>query len=245
MVNGLYTASRSMSNILAKQEVHSQNLANASSTGFKLSRLVNSTEVKVGRNDLDQLHQDEHQQISGRYTSFAQGPLLKTGNDLDFALTESGFFVIEGEEGTRYTRNGGFSLNPNGELVTLTGMRVLDENGGPIQLRGEGAVQLMEDGGIFRDGKRVTRLGVVEFPDNGKLLSGANGLFENRDEAANAPAPAALVGVRQGFLEGSNVDPLQTMVNMIAEFRNYEADQRVIQAIDSTLGKAVNEVGRV
>jgi flagellar basal-body rod protein FlgF len=245
MVNGLYTASRSMSNILAKQEVHSQNLANANSTGFKLSRLANSTEVKVGRNDKGQLHQDEDQKIAGRYTSFTQGPLLKTGNDLDFALTEPGFFVIEGEEGTRYTRNGGFSLNTSGELVTLTGMRVLDENGGPIQLRGEGAVQLMEDGGIFRDGKRVTRLGVVEFPDNGKLLSGANGLFENREEGANPPAPAAQVGVRQGFLEGSNVDPLHTMVSMIAEFRNYEADQKAIQAIDSTLAKAVNEVGRV
>ena len=196
MVNGLYTASRSMINILAKQEVHSQNLANASSTGFKLSRLVNSTEVKVGRNDQNQLHQDEDQKIAGRYTAFTQGPLLKTGNDLDFALTNPGFFVIEGEEGTRYTRNGGFSLNPNGELVTLTGMRVLDENGSPIQLRGEGAVQLMEDGGVFRDGKRVTRLGVVEFPDNGKLLSGANGLFENREEGANPPAPAAHVGVR-------------------------------------------------
>jgi flagellar basal-body rod protein FlgG len=124
-------------------------------------------------------------------------------------------------------------------------MRVLDENGGPIQLRGEGSVHLMEDGGIFRDGKRVTRLGVVEFPDNGKLLSGANGLFENSDESSNAPVPAGMVGVRQGFLEGSNVDPLHTMVSMIAEFRNYEADQRAIQAIDSTLGKAVNEVGRV
>jgi flagellar basal body rod protein FlgG len=66
MVNGLYTASRSMSNILAKQELHSQNLANASSTGFKLSRIVNSTEVKVGRNDQNQLHQDEHQRIAGR-----------------------------------------------------------------------------------------------------------------------------------------------------------------------------------
>lgn len=245
MVNGLYTASRSMSNILAKQEMHSQNLANASSTGFKLSRIVNTTEVKVGRNDKNQLHQDEDQRIAGRFTAFTQGPLLKTGNDLDFALTEPGFFVIEGEEGTRYTRNGGFSLNASGELVSLTGMRVLDENGGPIQLRGEGAVQLMEDGGIFREGKRVTRLGVVEFPDNGKLLSGANGLFENPDENANAPVPAAKLGMRQGFLEGSNVDPLHTMVSMIAEFRNYEADQRAIQAIDGTLGKAVNEVGRV
>ena len=99
MVNGLYTATRGMTNILAKQDAHAQNLANATSTGFKLSRVVNEAQVQVGRNDLNQLHQDEDQRISGRYTSFAQGPLIKTGNDLDFALTSSGFFMIESENG--------------------------------------------------------------------------------------------------------------------------------------------------
>lgn len=245
MVNGLYTASRSMSNILAKQDVNAQNLANATSTGFKLTRLVNRTEVTVGRNDQNQLHQDENQSVAGRYTSFAQGPLIKTGNDLDFALVNPGFFNVETEDGVRYTRGGSFSINSYGELVTMRGNRVLDENGSPIALRGEGSVQIMEDGGLFKDGKKVAGIGVVEFKDNNKLVPRGDGLYSNSEPETNVSTPAANIGVRQGWVEGSNVDPLHTMVTMIAEFRNYEADQKAVQAIDSTLGKAVNEVGRV
>jgi flagellar basal-body rod protein FlgG len=234
-----------MTNILAKQDAHSQNLANATSTGFKLSRVVNETQVAIGRNDLNQLHQDENQRISGRYTSFAQGPLIKTGNDLDFALTSPGFFMVEGEGGAAYTRSGSFSLSENGDLVTLTGKRVLDEGGNPIQLRGEGAVQIMEDGGLFKEGRLAARLAVVDFADTHALVPGAEGLYRNSEPEKNPAMPAAQVGIKQGFMEGSNVDPISTMVNMIAEFRNYEADQKAMQAIDSTLGKAVNDVGRV
>jgi flagellar basal-body rod protein FlgF len=245
MVNGLYTATRGMSNILAKQDAHAQNLANATTTGFKLSRLVTRTEVAIGRNDKNQLHQDENQTLANRYTSFLQGPMVKTGNELDFALASPGFFAVESEDGTAYTRNGSFSMNSSGELVTLSGRRVLDENGSPILLRGEGSVQIMDDGGLFREGKSVARIGVAEFADNNQLVPAAEGLFKNPDPDRNPARAAASVGVKQGFLEGSNVDPIHAMVSMIAEFRNYEADQRAVQAIDSTLGKAVNEVGRV
>lgn len=247
MVNGLHTASRSMLNIMAKQDIHAQNLANSTTTGFKLSRLVNKTEVAIGRNDKQQPHQDENQVVADRVVSFQQGPMIKTGNTLDFALTTPGFFAVEGgEEGLpRYTRNGSFAINSFGELVTLTGKRVLDDAGSPIQLSGEGAVQIMEDGGLFKEGKRVARIGVTEFEDDRRLVPGGDGLYSNPDPSANPPKGAEAVGVRQGFVEGSNVDPIATMVNMMSEFRNYEANSRVIQAIDSTLGKAVNEVGRV
>lgn len=250
MVNGIYTASRGMTNILAKQDVHAQNLANANTTGFKLFRLVNKAEVAIGRNDRNQLHQDENQTVSDRIVSFAQGPMLKTGHDLDFALTERGFFSIEGRNGpegsgTAYTRNGSFSMNSHGELVTLTGRRVLDDNGAPIQLSGEGSVQIMEDGGLFREGRLMARLGVVDFQTPKDLVPGADGLYTNPFPDRNPPKPVASGGIRQGFVEGSNVDPIQTMVNMVAEFRNYEANQKTMQAIDSTLGKAVNEVGKV
>jgi flagellar basal-body rod protein FlgG len=245
MVNGLYTASRGMTNILAKQDVHSQNLANANTTGYKLFRLVNKAEVAIGRNDRNQLHQDENQVVSDRIVSFSQGPLLKTDNDLDFALTERGFFSIEGDGGTAYTRNGSFSMNSYGELVTLTGKRVLDDNGAPIQLRGQGSVQIMEDGGLFREGRLVARLGVVDFEKPKDLVPGADGLYTNPFPERMPPMPVVSGGIRQGFVEGSNVDPIQTMVNMVAEFRNYEANQKTMQAIDSTLGKAVNEVGKV
>jgi flagellar basal-body rod protein FlgF len=244
MVNGLYTASRAMSNILSKQDINAQNLANTNTNGFKLARLVNTAEVTVGRNEDGQLKQKEYQSLSEVRTSFVQGPMVSTGNKFDLALSSSGFFTVEGNDGTRYTRNGGFSLNSLGDLVTLSGKRVLDSDGAPINIKGD-TVQFMEDGGIFVDGKKTGNLGIVDFADTKQLEYGQDGLFGNRDPEGNAQRPPAAVNVREGFLEGSNVDPISTMVTMMSEFRNYEADQKALKAIDDTLAKAVNEVGRV
>jgi flagellar basal-body rod protein FlgG len=245
MVNGLYTASRAMTNILSKQDVHAQNISNASTNGFKMARLVNTAEVAVGRNDAGELREREFQQISEITTSFAQGPMVGTGNEFDMALTSPGFFMVEAEDGVRYTRNGGFSLNSFGELVTLSGKRVLDEGGQPLVMKDGGDVRFTEDGTVFVDGQKTGKLGVVDFADTKKLRYGQDGCFGNPDPEGNPPIAPATVGVKTGFLEGSNADPINTMVNMIADYRNYEAAQKAVHALDETLGKAVNDVGRV
>jgi flagellar basal-body rod protein FlgG len=245
MVNGLYTASRAMTNILAKQDIHAQNIANASTNGFKMARLVNTAEVKVGRNDGGELREREYQQVSEVATSFAQGPMVNTGNEFDLALTSPGFFMVEADDGVRYTRNGGFSLNSFGELVTLSGKRVLDEGGQPIVAKNGGDVRFMDDGSVYVDGQKSAKLGIVDFADTRKLRYGQDGCFGNLDPAGNPPIAPANVGVKSGFLEGSNADPINTMVNMIADYRNYEAAQKAMHAVDETLGKAVNDVGRV
>ncbi len=244
MVNGLYTASRGMSNILAKQDINSQNLANANTSGFKLARLTNTAEVILGRNDEGKLTQREFQSVSESVTSFSQGPMIRTGNNFDLALNGKGFFTVEAEDGTRFTRNGGFTMNATGELVTLSGRRVLDQDGVPVSMKGDNA-QFMDDGSIYVDGKKTATLGVVDFPDPKKLRYGEDGLFQNTDPIGNAPKTPEIVGIRQGFLEGSNVDSISTMVSLMGEFRNYEADSKALKAIDETLGKAVNEVGKV
>ena len=245
MVNGLYTASRAMSNILAKQDVHAQNIANASTNGFKMARLVNTSEVTVGRNDAGELREREFQQVSEITTSFAQGPMVGTGNEFDMALTAPGFFMVEAEDGVRYTRNGGFSLNSFGELVTLSGKRVLDEAAQPLTMKDGGDVRFMEDGSIFVDGQKAGKLGVVDFADHSKLRYGQDGCFGNTDPEGNPPTAPATIGVKSRFLEGSNADPINIMVNMVADYRNYEAAQKAVHALDETLGKAVNEVGRI
>lgn len=244
MVNGLYTASRGMSNVLAKQDVHAQNLANAGTNGFKLGRLVNTAEVITARNEDGELKQREIQTVSEVRTSFHQGPMIRTGNNFDLALSNSGFFTVEGDDGPRYTRNGGLSVNSFGELVTLTGKRMLDTDGAPILIKGD-SVRFADDGGVFVDGKKTGNLGIVDFPDLAKLRYGADGLFSNSDPDGNPAKPPASTQLTSGFLEGSNVDSVSTMVNMIADFRNYEADQKAFHAVDETLRKAVNEVGRV
>lgn len=245
MVNGLYTASRGMTNILAKQDIHAQNLANSSTNGFKMARLVNTSEVNIGRNEDGELKQKETQNLSEVYTSFTQGPMVRTGNNFDLALSSTGFFSVEAADGsTRYTRNGGMSLNSFGELVTLSGKHVLDDGGAPITLKGD-SIQFQSDGGVFVDGRKTATLGIVDFADTKKLQYGQDGLFGNTDPKANAPMPPKTTGLMQGFLEGSNSDPVSTMVNMIADYRNYEADEKALKAVDDTLHQAVTEVGRV
>ncbi len=234
-----------MTNILAKQDIHAQNLANTSTNGFKMARLVNKTEVSIGRNDDGELRQKEMQNLSEVYTSFTQGPMVRTGNNYDLALSSTGFFSVEAADGgTRYTRNGGMSLNSYGELVTLSGKRVLDESGQPIVLKGD-SVQFLQDGGIYMDGRKTATMGIVDFPDTKKLQYGQDGLFGNSDPKENPPMAPKTVGLMQGFLEGSNADPVSTMVNMITDYRNYEADQKALKAVDDTLHQAVTEVGRV
>ncbi|MEO6094759.1 MAG: flagellar hook-basal body protein [Fibrobacteria bacterium] len=244
MVNGLYTASRAMTHILSKQDISAQNIANTNTNGFKMARLVNTAEVSIGRNEDGELKQKENQEMSEVYTSFQQGPMVRTGNKFDLALSAPGFFTVEGDDATRYTRNGSFSLNSYSELVTLSGKRVLDDGGSPVVLKGD-EIKFMEDGGVFVDGGKVATLGVVNFPETKKLRYGQDGLFSNTDSEANPAKPPETIGVRDGFLEGSNSDPVAAMVGMIADFRSYESDQKALKAIDDTLGRAVNEVGKV
>jgi flagellar basal-body rod protein FlgF len=244
MVNGLYTASRAMTHNLSKQDIHAQNLANTSTNGFKMARLVSTAQVSIGRNEDGELRQKENQELSEVYTSFQQGPMVRTGNKFDLALSTPGFFTVESEAGTRYTRNGGFSLNSYGELVTLSGNRILDDAGTPITIKGDD-MKFTEDGGVFVDGKKTATLGVVDFADTRKLQYGADGLFNNLDPEKNAPLPPEHIGVKDGFLEGSNSDPIATMVSMIVDYRSYEADQKALRAVDETLRQAVSEVGKV
>ncbi|MDB5106219.1 MAG: flagellar basal-body rod protein FlgF [Fibrobacteres bacterium] len=244
MVNGLYTASRAMTHILSKQDVHAQNLANTSTNGFKMARLVSKSEVSIGRNEDGELKQKENQELSEVFTSFQQGPMVLTGNKFDLALSGPGFLTVEAEDGTRYTRNGGLSLNSFGELVTLSGKRLLDDGGAPIILKGDD-VQFGADGSIFMDGKKTATLGVADFADTRKLQYGADGLFSNSDPENNPAHAPEGVEIKAGYLEGSNADPISTMVSMIVDYRSYEADQKALKAVDDTLRQAVTEVGKV
>ncbi len=244
MVNGLYTASRGMMNILAKQDLMANNLANASTTGFKISQLATRSDVKIDRNDEFQLHQDEKQTLNEEYTQFTQGSFLQTEHSFDAAIAGPGFFNVQTPEGTAYTRNGSFTLNLDKQLVTLNGRRVLDDLGQPIRIDGR-SVAIQTDGGIFVDGEQVGKMGISEFQDKRQLIGKGDGLYRNLDPVKNPPQPSSTSELKQGFLESSNVDTVGAMVAMIALHRNYEADQKVVTSIDQTLNKAVNDVGRV
>lgn len=245
MVNGLYTARNGMMLLQEMVDNTAHNLSNANTTGFKKSLMASMAQVDIQRNDEYKLHQDEEHQMSENYIDFEQGSLVGTENPFDVALEGDGFFSIETANGVRYTRNGSFTRNGMGELVTLQGNRVLDVNGSPISLDEARDMSVSSAGVIYADGVSVGQLALVDFEDKRSALSreGYN-LFSLRDPEAQ-PQAALNARVKQGFVEASNVNIVDAMVEMIRFQRNYEMDQRAVTSCDETLQKAVNEVGRV
>jgi flagellar basal-body rod protein FlgF len=199
------------------------------------------------------------------FTVFEQGPLKPTGRDLDFALQGDGFFSVNAKDGERYTRNGDFFISPEGYLVTKSGDFVLGENG-PIKLKEHNFV-IDEDGVIYQNAtfagddermvsmtenswdniERVDRLKVVKFEQPRYLQKKGDSYWQsttNSGEAQIVPENQR-PKIRTGFLEGSNVNSVREMVEMIEVNRSYEANQKLIQSQDSLLGRLINEAARV
>jgi flagellar basal-body rod protein FlgF len=249
MIRGLYVSADGMLAQTITQDVLAANLANVSTPGYR----KDAPAVRGFRQVLD----DEAAAIAAEFptelewqrplflgvaaqTDFSAGPLEQTGNACHLALEGDGFFAVETPTSTAYTRSGAFTLSADGALVTAQGDRVLGE-GGPIEIHGA-SFEVASDGRVTVDGQVVDRLKVVAFADPGRLEKMGNSLFAAPGDAQPDAAGAL---VRQGYLEGSNVNAVEQMVAMITGLRAFEANQRAIAAQDETLKQAVTEVGRV
>lgn len=195
------------------------------------------------------------------FTVFEQGALKETGNPFDLGLEDKGFFAIQTPDGERFTRNGSFHLGKEGYLVTKEGYPVLGENG-PIQIK-ENNFVVDSKGRIFyntefdgdenrlvskeenewKNVELVDTLKVVDFRRTRYLKKQGSSLWRSTQESgeANILDTNTRPNVRQGFLEGSNVNPVTEMVQMIEVNRAYEANQKVIQSEDAMTGKLIND----
>jgi flagellar basal-body rod protein FlgF len=257
MIRGLYTSGWSMLALNKKMDVIANNLANVSTNGYKkdtvalegfpelLARRIydNTTSFAGGVPVGDMSFSNDVGEV---YTYFNQGNIIKTENTLDLSINDDGnsFFcvAVPADDGLTefYTRDGSFQLNADGQLITRQGYYVMGENG-IIQLNGAQFI-VLTDGTILQDGEVVDRLLITSFEDPNTLQKNGENLFS----ATEASEEAEFTGqVLQRHLEQSNVDIVREMVDMITVMRSYEANQRIIAAMDDTLGKAVNEVGRV
>jgi flagellar basal-body rod protein FlgF len=225
MQRGLYIAAAGMVSEMARQDLIANNLSNASTPGYKADRaaqrsfgdlmLVNTaTGAPVGPLGLGS-------RIERQVTDMAPAPLRETGEPLDFAIQGDGFFAVQTARGIRYTRNGQFGRAADGSVVDQQGNRVMGQNGAPVRVAAGGTVD-------------PARIGVFAVPNARKV---GDGLFQG------AAAGRGAGQVRSGALEASGSDPARTMVDMMASLRAFEAGQKVIATIDSTLGKAANQVG--
>ena len=227
-----------------RHEILANNLANLSTPGFKRDDLAflpggasEQDVTTIGANILGPGMGGMRQ-----WTDFSQGPVRDTGRNLDVALNGSGFFVVDTQNGPRYTRAGSFSASADGYLMTSGGLRVQGEQG-PI-LIGSARVRVTPRGEIYQDERRLGALRVVDFPKPYGLLKEGNGLFAPADPNV-AAEPAREYEITGSALEASNVNPVETMVNMIDIFRNYEAAQRALQAVDEASRQATTDIGRV
>jgi flagellar basal-body rod protein FlgG len=251
MVKGLYTSYTGMVNSQKRLDVISNNLANATTTGFKsegcTSQAFDSVyAIKIKDASVGHVNQNIGTlnmgvKVGETYRDWSQGSLQSTGNTYDFALAGEGFFSVEftsksGTTSTLYTRDGSFEMNADGYLVTPDGDYVLGE-GGRIQLPTDIATLTVDSqGNIYADGQYVDTFALVDFEDYNYLEKYGENLFRTVDGATEKDSTAQ---VEQGYLEASNINVVSEMVDMISIAREYESGQKLINAIDEMLGKMV------
>jgi flagellar basal-body rod protein FlgF len=218
-------------------ETASQDLANVNTAGYKRQRLAFS-EVLAKRLPADD-RPGGLVAIAGQHTQFAQGEVHGTGNPFDFALEGDDFFVIQTARGERYTRNGAFTLKPDGTLSTPKGDPVLGD-GGPLQISGN-KIEVALDGTVRSEQGEIGKIKFIRFTDPRKVVKEGANLFVT--EPANV-APSTDVRVVQGSIEQSNMNPVDGMISLITINRQFEAYERAMKLMDSITEKMVAESAR-
>ena len=246
MNGGMYLAAAGALVQQMRLELLSNNVANINTIGYKAEKTV--FRVDDGAAATPPMPAAGHAQPLSPYAppfsaviDFSQGAIQTTGNPLDVAINGDGFFSIQTPDGVQYTRQGSFTLNTEGVLVTQDGYPVMGE-GGEIALE-EGTVEIDMQGTVYVDGDEAGRLQITDFPNGGSLKKTGNGRFVTTDPAVLGRQPEGTI-VRQGHLESANVNPVLAMTEMIETSRAFEAYQKVIQSADEATAKSISEVGR-
>lgn len=249
MIQGLYAAATGMIALEERHAIIANNLANASTSGFKRQDAVQEGfyQIFLGEMGTPQLLNAERGPGGGLKTiatfgDFSVGPLQTTGNPLNVALMGPGFIAIDTPEGPRFTRDGNFTIDANGQLSTTEGHLVQGAGGGGIDVSG-GSALIDGDGFVWVDGVQTGQLGIVEFAEPQRLLRQGANLFAAGPDVQAQSAPATETTVVSGALEASNVKVPAEMANMILGMRAYTANQKVITSVDETVGRLINDVG--
>ena len=221
-----------------RYELISNNLSNAMTPGFKKDvSIFHEVFSEALHPSLSTLSMDSE----FSQTLLQQGNIQSTRNPLDLAIEGEGFFKVKTPQGIRYTRNGNFRLTKEGVLVESNGFPVLSRNG-EINLRGN-QIAVEEDGSIKVDGADREKLALITFADLKELKKEGKTLFKLEGEQEEKEAEGARV--LQGALEGSNVNAMEEMVQMIDSLRTFEACYKIVQVQDELNGKSVNELAKV
>jgi flagellar basal-body rod protein FlgG len=266
MVKGLYTAYTGMVEEQRRLDVLSNNLANSDTVGYKKEGTVNQAfrnmlAIKIKDTGTYMMNYGIGDirlgdKVGETYVDYSQGSFEVTDVQSDVALAGAGFFAVshangDGTNVIRYTRDGAFTVDVNGYLRTSDGDYVLNRAGAMNSANNEGNYvrvnpllnyTIATNGDIYQDNVVIGNIGVVDFENYDYLTKTADNLYMPVEGATIVASNATF---QQGMLEASNVNVIDEMVNMITIQRAYEAGQKMIQTVDSTLEHAVNNVGRV
>lgn len=256
MVKGLYSAYTGLMQQQNRMDIITNNLANSATTGYKKEGVSSAAfdevlAVKIKDSSAAYLNRaigtmSMGVKIGETYTDYSQGSFRVTDNQYDLALDGDGFFSISftnkaGETSTKYTRDGSFTLTKDGYLVTKDGDFVLGQNG-PVQLDTQLETKIDDNGNIYQNNNLVDTLNIVDFADYNYLSKYGENMY---DLVEGGEMREADCRVEQGTLEMSNMNIVSEMVDMISITRNYEANQKIVQTMDDSLDKTVNQVGKV
>lgn len=247
MIRGMITTNRNLHILEKKQENLSTSVANLNTAGYKEQEIIQSTLLEQNLfNHLagPELNQQFNtggfslgNQISEVYRDFSQGSIKLTNSSTDLAIQGDAFFTIETEAGeAMYTRNGNFTTDAEGFLSTQDGQRVLSTANTPIQV-GSMDFTVSNNGTVIETGQQLQ---LTTFADPAALTSTGDTLF-----AGNGGVMTGDSVVLQSAVETANTNTADVMVDLMQISREFEANQKILQAADQTLQKAVNELGKV
>ena len=225
-----------------RMDTTANNLANMTTAGFKVEHLVTRDLTEKPAAASDAPNDISFADAWMLQRDFSTGPIEQTGNALDFAIEGEGFFAVQTAAGQAYTRDGRFSLNGEGQIVTRDGNPVMGENG-PITLNPTGgAISVSREGSISQDGQIVGALRVSNFQTPAALEKVGDNLWLATDEQ---PTPATDARVVSGFVEGSNVNAVKELTDMIEISRAYTSVAKMIQQSDELRGTSIDKLARV
>ena len=250
MDNALYIGLSKQMILRRELDVAANNMANVDTTGFKAEAMiveddpVTPTHAPMGSTPV------QYAIDKGLARDFSQGALQQTGGPLDMAIEGQGFFQVSTAAGNRYTRDGRFSTNAQGQLTTQTGDPVMSASGGPISLNPQGGPpQIGRDGTITQSvagqpqSISVGKLGVFRFDTLSDLSKQGDGLYSNTTNAQPAAAPDARI--HQGMLEASNVQPILQVTDLIRISRAYEAVTQMVTSNADLSKTSIERLGSV
>jgi flagellar basal body rod protein FlgG len=246
---GLYQSASSLSALERWQDAVSQNITSSQVTGYR-KRTVEFSATNAGERRLDPqaagANDDSPSAVFPQASvgiNFITGETQPTRRELDVAIQGEGMFEVQLPDGGKaYTRNGEFHMRPDRTLVTTSDREVLTDSGTPVVLLpGGGAITINADGTIFQGDTALGKLSIQKFANPASLMPIAGGMF--RSTNGEPPVPVEKPVLMQGYLEGSNVTPLREMVDLVVISRAYEANQKMITAVDQSMQKTLEALG--